>query len=179
MVLDCVRVAVDVFKVVVETFEVVLGGFRSFHILVRTDLYKLIIYQSLPQKTLFGAIYGTNWLTRSKLSFILSSGRCFTEVATYFKSYWKHWNWPPQRVQRLMFGALAPLSRGWSKDQSLRQRAYTQNISLYTLIRWPIYIFNSVDNTKLPCYTLPPTQHHSFFRNLLVDWISLLTFFKI
>ena len=25
---------------------------------------------------------------------------------------------------------------------------------------------NSVDNTKLPCYTLPWTQHHSFFRNL-------------
>ena len=37
MVLDCLRVAVDVSKVVVETFEVVLGGFRSFHILVRTD----------------------------------------------------------------------------------------------------------------------------------------------
>ena len=28
--------------------------------------------------------------TRLKLFFILSSGRCFTEVATYFKSYWKH-----------------------------------------------------------------------------------------
>ena len=26
--------------------------------------------------------------------------------------------------------------------------------------------FNLVDNSKLPCYTLPPTQHHSFFRNL-------------
>ena len=25
---------------------------------------------------------------------------------------------------------------------------------------------NSVDNTKLPCYTLPPMQHHNFFRNL-------------
>ena len=23
-----------------------------------------------------------------------------------------------------------------------------------------------IDNTKLPCYTLPPMQHHSFFRNL-------------
>ena len=33
-------------------------------------------------------------------------------------------------------------------------------------LRWPIYVINSVDNTKLPCYTLPPTQHHSFFRNL-------------
>ena len=33
-------------------------------------------------------------------------------------------------------------------------------------LRWPIYVFNSVDSTKLPCYTLPPTQHHSFFRNL-------------
>ena len=29
---------------------------------------------------------------------------------------------------------------------------------------WPIYVTNSVDNTKLPCYTLPPTQYHSFFR---------------
>ena len=26
--------------------------------------------------------------------------------------------------------------------------------------------FNLVDNSKLPCYTLPPTQHNSFFRNL-------------
>ena len=26
--------------------------------------------------------------------------------------------------------------------------------------------FNLVDNSKLPCYALPPTQHHSFFRNL-------------
>ena len=29
-----------------------------------------------------------------------------------------------------------------------------------------MYVFSSVVNTKLPCYTLPPTQHHSFFRNL-------------
>ena len=28
------------------------------------------------------------------------------------------------------------------------------------------YVINSVDNTKLPCYTLPPTKQHSFFRNL-------------
>ena len=33
-------------------------------------------------------------------------------------------------------------------------------------LRWQIYVINSVDNTKLPCYTLPSTQHHSFFRNL-------------
>ena len=32
--------------------------------------------------------------------------------------------------------------------------------------RWPIYVINSVDNTKLPSYTLLPTQHHRFFRNL-------------
>ena len=31
---------------------------------------------------------------------------------------------------------------------------------------WPIYIINSVKNTKLPCYTLPLMQHHIFFRNL-------------
>ena len=32
--------------------------------------------------------------------------------------------------------------------------------------QWPIYIINSVNNTKLPCYTLTLMQHHSFFRNL-------------
>ena len=45
---------------------------------------------------------------------------------------------------------------------------------------WPIYIINSVDNTNLPCYTLLPKQHHSFFRNLpplsssvcISSWIS-------
>ena len=34
-------------------------------------------------------------------------------------------------------------------------------------LRWPIYAINSVGKTKLPCYTLPSTQHHSCFRNLL------------
>ena len=29
-----------------------------------------------------------------------------------------------------------------------------------------MYIINSVDNAELPCYTLPPTQHHTFFRKL-------------
>ena len=31
---------------------------------------------------------------------------------------------------------------------------------------WQISVINSVDNTKLPWYTLPRTQHHSFFRKL-------------
>ena len=38
--------------------------------------------------------------------------------------------------------------------------------SAFKLLRWLVYIINSVDNTKLPCYTLPLTQHHSFLRNL-------------
>ena len=38
---------------------------------------------------------------------------------------------------------------------------------LLNYTQWPIYIINSVNNTKfIPCYTLPLTQHHSFFRNL-------------
>ena len=39
-------------------------------------------------------------------------------------------------------------------------------LEMYTFllsIWWPIYVFNWVVNTKL--LTLPPTQHHSFFRN--------------
>ena len=39
-------------------------------------------------------------------------------------------------------------------------------MSVWNSFGWLIYAINSVDNTKLPCYTLSPTQHHSFFRNL-------------
>ena len=40
------------------------------------------------------------------------------------------------------------------------------NVNFRNSLRWPIYVINSDGNTELPCYTLPPTQHHSFFRNL-------------
>ena len=43
---------------------------------------------------------------------------------------------------------------------------------LWNSLWWPIYVINSIDNTKLPCCTLPPTQHHSFFRNLPPLFIS-------
>ena len=33
-----------------------------------------------------------------------------------------------------------------------RRRANARNVSLLTLL-WPIYVINSVDNTKLPCFT--------------------------
>ena len=33
-------------------------------------------------------------------------------------------------------------------------------------LRQPINLFNSIDKTKFPYYTLPPTQHYSFFGNL-------------
>ena len=31
---------------------------------------------------------------------------------------------------------------------------------------WPINVINSVDKTKMSCYTPLLMQHHSFFRNL-------------
>ena len=56
--------------------------------------------------------------------------------------------------------------------RSLWQRANTQRsaLKLFTVAN---YVINSVDNTKLPCYTLPLMQHQSFFRNLppLLWWI--------
>ena len=45
MVLDSLRVAVDVFEVVVEIFEVVvgvLGNFRSFHVLVLPSIVQYL-----------------------------------------------------------------------------------------------------------------------------------------
>ena len=56
---------------------------------------------------------------------------------------------------QLLFLHFKPHTKGYrSKRQPLNSS------------RWPIYVINSVGNTKLPCYTLPPKQHHSFFRNL-------------
>ena len=46
------------------------------------------------------------------------------------------------------------------------------NVNFRNSLRWPIYVINSFDNTELPCYTLPPTQHHSFFRNLPLQFIT-------
>ena len=48
--------------------------------------------------------------------------------------------------------------------------------STMKLLTVAIYVINSVVNTKLPCYTLPPTQHHSFFRNLPPLFICLIMF---
>ena len=45
--------AVDVFEVVVEIFEVVVGGFRSFHVLVLTEI--TISRLQFPQRSGFGS----------------------------------------------------------------------------------------------------------------------------
>ena len=64
-------------------------------LLQRKFKYLLIIYLSVTQKknpfeaSLFW-MPGTNGLTKGKLCSILFSSRCSTEVATYFKSHWKH-----------------------------------------------------------------------------------------
>ena len=62
-------------------------------------------------------------------------------------------NWPLLRVSKLTFRALVLRLSLWRND-----------------------------NTELHCYTLPPTQYHSFFRNLpptfiyQVGWFVLSTF---
>ena len=48
---------------------------------------------------------------------------------------------------------------GQKNDQRLKRQ-------LLNSLRWPIYVTNLVDDAKLPCYTLPPMQHHRFFRIL-------------
>ena len=54
-------------------------------------------------------------------------------------------------------------------------RANAQNVSCRNSLRWPVYIINSVNLTKLPCYTPPLIQLHSFFRNVphlwLINWL--------
>ena len=47
------------------------------------------------------------------------------------------------------------------------------HLSILNSLRWPIYVINWLDNSKLSCYTLPPRQHHSLFRNLPPLFICL------
>ena len=52
-------------------------------------------------------------------------------------------------------------------SQALRSdEGQTLELQLFNSSQWAIYAINPVDNTMLPCYTLPLSQHHSFFRNL-------------
>ena len=62
------------------------------------------------------------------------------------------------------------LERYMKADALMKVNALTQGWRSkrqpFNSLRWPIYVINSVDDAKLPCYTLPSTQYHSFFRNL-------------
>ena len=70
-----------------------------------------------------------------------------------------------------------PLCEANSVETLTKERSKRQLLIMNSLW-WPFYFINSVDNTKFPFYTLSPTQHHSFFRNvtpLSVDWLLRLT----
>ena len=60
-----------------------------------------------------------------------------------------------------------PTSRYFQKQSFYTRQTCERSKRPLNCLRWPIYVINSVDNTKLPWYTLPPTQHHSFFKNLI------------
>ena len=80
---------------------------------------------------------------------------CLTTSLPYGKSVsWSvYWSFP---CACLMGGLLVFCSNeGLTLETSTFKR--------FTMI---IYIINSVNKTKLSCYTLPLSQNHSFFRNL-------------
>ena len=58
-----------------------------------------------------------------------------------------------------------PLCEANSVETLTKERSKRQLLIMNSLW-WPFYFIDSVDNTKLPFYTLSPTQHHSFFRNV-------------
>ena len=47
------------------------------------------------------------------------------------------------------------------------------NHQLCNSLQWLIYVINSVDKTTLPCYTLPPTQHHNKLTPLFAEEFNL------
>ena len=62
-------------------------------------------------------------------------------------------------------------------SSNLSEEGLTLETLAFNLFTLANLRFNSVDSTKLPCYTLSPTQHHSFFRNLppSIDVVQLST----
>ena len=76
------------------------------------------------------------------------------------------WQAPYVLLRSAMFGEII-----WGDDYEFSFVKHWFFFSLHSCkinAQTPLYggHFNLVDNSKLPCYTLPPTQHHSFFRNL-------------
>ena len=58
-------------------------------------------------------------------------------------------------------------------NQQFLWRSANAHRRVWNSSRWPVYVINSVDKSKLPCYILPPTRYHSFFRNLPPLFIQL------
>ena len=57
-------------------------------------------------------------------------------------------------------------------------RINSGQFTLWFSLRRPIYIIITFDNAEKPCITLPPTQHHSFYRNLRSSLLFTGTYFN-
>ena len=78
------------------------------------------------------------------------------------------------RVAKCKLATVRSFKADVSSISLLWQRTNTQKSQLWNSIGI-IGIIDPADNTKLLCYTLPLTQHHSFFRNLPTLTIRTLT----
>lgn len=92
-----------------------------------------------------------------KLRFILSPP--LAHFSHIFRTYTVFIGWKMASVSVKR----ADVSRG-SPSSSLWRWAKARNVSFKNSLRWPIYIINSVDKTRLSCYTPLLTLHHCFFR---------------
>ena len=92
-----------------------------------------------------------------KLRFILSAPLThFSHIPVTYTVFIR-WKMASVSVKR------TDVSRG-SPSSSLWRWAKARNVSFKNSLRWPIYIINSVDKTRLSCYTPLLTLHHCFFR---------------
>ena len=80
-------------------------------------------------------------------------------------------NWPPLRISKLTFRASALRLSEW-------RNANARNVGFETLNGGQFALSTNFNNTKLPCYTLPAMQHHSFFRNVplesMLQWVWIV-----
>ena len=104
-------------------------------------------------------LIGTNGPTKKESFFALSSGGCFTKVATYSKSYWKHRN---TYRQYLLTKLSVKIKRG--KFPKTNVVLLRWKIQRYLSIYLSIYIYIYIYRALTPPQTFPvnPPKKHKY-----------------
>ena len=124
-------------------------------------LISLTIPYSIWQFAVFSYIYAVRKATKHQNKNLSSKSALLIPTVSTSAFHSTHLFLFPRH--HIPTNSVAPFSA--YKPTHNPQRANARNVSLYTLYGGQ-FTFSTHLLTRITCYTLPPTQHHSFFRNL-------------